>query len=213
MKSHISSFSWTGALLNSIYSWLSFISLVVRTLAMAITAANLHEESKKPREMLRSVSRDSWSEEVRWLSVRVCETTQALALPNNQGQNIQQRTLVRCCCAHGAEFVFDYEEIHALGDGENNHIWDIPDSASADYRDKGNQPEFLQHLNEEGEVAFLRKNIFLWILSHERAACIKINWEALKIPNGGVIIGKSSSCGFLVWKLSRIRLLSSHCLV
>lgn len=70
MKSRIYIFSWTGTLLNSIYSWFSFLALVVRTLSMAITAANLHEESQKPCKMLRAVSRDSWSEEVRLLSVR-----------------------------------------------------------------------------------------------------------------------------------------------
>lgn len=173
MKSHIFSFSWSGALLDSIYSWLSFVSLVVRTLTMAITAADLHEESKKPRKMLRSVSRGSWSEEVRWLSVPVGETFQTLPLPTNQGQNIQRRTHVRCYCSHRAEFVFDYEEIHALGGGENNHIWDIPGSAWADNRDKGNQHKLLQHLNGMGEEAFPRKHIFRWILSHERATCIK----------------------------------------
>lgn len=170
MKSHNSFFSWSGALLNSIYSWLSFISLVVRTLTMAITAANLHEESKKPRKMLRSVSRESWSEEVRRLSVRVGETIQALPFSTIQGQNIQQRTLVQCYCAHGAEFVCYYEEIHAHGGGENNHIWNFPDSASADEGDKGNQGELLQRLNRIFKVDC--KNTFMvdfWVTSVPRA--------------------------------------------
>lgn len=60
-------FSLKGSLLDSIYFWFSFLSLVVRTFAMALTAADLHRETKKPLKALVALSRSDWNyEEVSW---------------------------------------------------------------------------------------------------------------------------------------------------
>lgn len=57
-------YSWKGTLLDAIYFWFSFISLVARTFAMTITAANLHLETKRPLKAFKSLGK--WCDEVRF---------------------------------------------------------------------------------------------------------------------------------------------------
>lgn len=64
-RRNFSIFSATGTLLDAVYFWFSFTSLVARTFVMALTASDLHLETKKPLKVFASVSRASWCEEVK----------------------------------------------------------------------------------------------------------------------------------------------------
>lgn len=48
------------SLVHAVYFWFSLIFLITRTLAVSLYSAEIHEESKKPIEILRSVPHGSW---------------------------------------------------------------------------------------------------------------------------------------------------------
>lgn len=46
------------------YFWFSLIYLIIRTLAVSLYSAEIHDESKRPVEVLRAIPRESWCLEV-----------------------------------------------------------------------------------------------------------------------------------------------------
>lgn len=50
--------------LSTFFYWFSLLMLVMRTGCMAVSAANVHDEMKKPIEVLRRVPCDRWDAEV-----------------------------------------------------------------------------------------------------------------------------------------------------
>lgn len=67
-----------ASLPHGVYFWFSLIFLVSRTLAVSLYSSEIHNESKKPIEVLRAVPTDSWSIEVRRFSEHVVNETIAL---------------------------------------------------------------------------------------------------------------------------------------
>lgn len=49
---------------GAIYFWYSMIFLIGRTFSVAIAAAQIHEESKKPLLVIRGLSTECWNTEV-----------------------------------------------------------------------------------------------------------------------------------------------------
>lgn len=46
--------------MHAIYFWFSLIFLIGRTLAVSLYASSIHDESKRPIYVLRSVPNESW---------------------------------------------------------------------------------------------------------------------------------------------------------
>lgn len=63
---------------HAVYFWFSLTFLISRTLAVSLYSAEIHNESKKPIEILRAVPTNSWSVEVRRFSEHVVNDTIAL---------------------------------------------------------------------------------------------------------------------------------------
>lgn len=64
---------------HAVYFWFSLIFLIIRTLAVSLYSAGIHDESKKPINVLRSVPHDSWCVEVQRFSEEVVNGTVALS--------------------------------------------------------------------------------------------------------------------------------------
>lgn len=64
---------------HAIYFWFSLFFLISRTLALSLYAASIHDESKKPIEVLRAVPHYSWYTEVRRFGEEVVNNTVALS--------------------------------------------------------------------------------------------------------------------------------------
>lgn len=63
---------------HAIYFWFSLSFLISRTLALSLFSSEIHDESKKPIDILRAVPTNSWSTEVRRFSEHVVNDTIAL---------------------------------------------------------------------------------------------------------------------------------------
>lgn len=63
---------------HAMYFWFSLFFLLFRTMALSLYAAAIHDESKKPIEVLRAVPHYSWCMEVRRFSEEVVNNTVAL---------------------------------------------------------------------------------------------------------------------------------------
>lgn len=64
---------------HAMYFWFSLFFLIFRTLALSLFAASIHDESKKPIEVLRAVPHYSWCLEVRRFCEEVVNSTVALS--------------------------------------------------------------------------------------------------------------------------------------
>lgn len=64
---------------HAVYFWFSLIFLITRTLAVSLYSAGIHDESKKPINVLRSVPYDSWCVEVQRFTEEVVNGTVALS--------------------------------------------------------------------------------------------------------------------------------------
>lgn len=64
---------------HAVYFWFSLIFLISRTLALSLYSAEIHDESKKPIEVLRAVPTQSWCIEVRRFCEQVDNDTIALS--------------------------------------------------------------------------------------------------------------------------------------
>lgn len=67
------------SLAHAVYFWFSLFFLIARTLALSLYAASIHDESKKPIEVLRAVPHDSWYTEVKRFGEEVINNTVALS--------------------------------------------------------------------------------------------------------------------------------------
>lgn len=63
----------------AVYFWFSLVFLISRTLAVSLYSAEIHDESKKPIEVLRAVPTQSYCTEVRRFSEQVVNDTIALS--------------------------------------------------------------------------------------------------------------------------------------
>ncbi|KAG5679767.1 hypothetical protein PVAND_009307 [Polypedilum vanderplanki] len=63
---------------HTFYFWISLIYLIGRTLAVSLYSASINDESKKPLEVFRSVSREDWCIEVKRFDEEVANDTVAL---------------------------------------------------------------------------------------------------------------------------------------
>lgn len=52
--------------IHAIYFWICLIHMIVRTLAIALYASDIHDETKKPVLVFRSIPRESWCHEVKF---------------------------------------------------------------------------------------------------------------------------------------------------
>lgn len=57
-------FSAIKSYAHAAYFWFSLIYLIVRTLAVSLYSAEIHDESKRPIEVFRAIPRESWCLEV-----------------------------------------------------------------------------------------------------------------------------------------------------
>lgn len=48
-----------------VYFWYSLVFLILRTFAVSLFAARIHDESKKPIEILRAIPSSSWNAEAK----------------------------------------------------------------------------------------------------------------------------------------------------
>ena len=65
--------------MNKVYFWFSLIFLITRTLAVSLYASYIHDESKKPINILRAIPRHSWCKEAYRFSEEVVNDTVALS--------------------------------------------------------------------------------------------------------------------------------------
>lgn len=63
---------------HAFYFWTSLIYLIGRTLAVTLYSASINDESKKPLEVFRAVSRQDWCIEVKRFNEEVANDTVAL---------------------------------------------------------------------------------------------------------------------------------------
>ena len=63
---------------HAIYFWFSLLFLIARTLAVSLYSSRIHDESKKPANVLRAVPNNSWCIEVRRFVEQVVNDTVAL---------------------------------------------------------------------------------------------------------------------------------------
>lgn len=66
-------------MVHAIYFWFSLIFLLLRTLAFLLFAAVIHDESKKPIDILRAAPRHDWHTEVERFIEEVVHGTVALS--------------------------------------------------------------------------------------------------------------------------------------
>lgn len=64
---------------HAVYFWFSLIFLISRTLAVSLYSAQIHDESKKPINVLRAVPTHSWCTEVHRFIEQVDNDTIALS--------------------------------------------------------------------------------------------------------------------------------------
>lgn len=64
---------------HAVYFWFSLIFLIIRTLAVSLYSAEIHDESKRPINVLRAVPHDSWYTEVQRFAEEVVNGTIALS--------------------------------------------------------------------------------------------------------------------------------------
>lgn len=57
-------FSTHNSVVGGIYFWYSMMFLIGRTFSVAFSAAQIHEESKKPLCLIRGVPTEFWNTEV-----------------------------------------------------------------------------------------------------------------------------------------------------
>lgn len=74
-----SCFSEKHSFAHSFYFWVSLVYLIGRTLAVSLYSASINDESKKPLEVFRSVSRQDWCPEVKRFNEEVANDTIALS--------------------------------------------------------------------------------------------------------------------------------------
>lgn len=67
--SYKSIFSKKETLIETVYFWFSLICLIIRTLVISLYTAEVNDESKKPLEVFRSITREGWCLEAK----RFCE--------------------------------------------------------------------------------------------------------------------------------------------
>lgn len=72
-------FSEKPTFAHAFYFWLSLIYLIGRTLAVSLYSASINDESKKPLEVFRAVSRHDWCVEVKRFNEEVANDTIALS--------------------------------------------------------------------------------------------------------------------------------------
>uniref|UniRef100_A0A182LWX8 Gustatory receptor n=1 Tax=Anopheles culicifacies TaxID=139723 RepID=A0A182LWX8_9DIPT len=65
-------------LVHTVYFWFNLIILIGRTLAVAMFAAEVNDESKRPIEVLRTIPRDGWCLETKRFAEEVTTDTVAL---------------------------------------------------------------------------------------------------------------------------------------
>lgn len=64
---------------HAFYFWFSMIYLIVRTLAVSLYSASVNDESRRPLDVFRSVSRRDWCVEVKRFNEEVANDTIALS--------------------------------------------------------------------------------------------------------------------------------------
>ena len=64
---------------HTFYFWVSLIYLIGRTLAVSLYSASINDESKKPLEIFRAVSRQDWCVDVKRFNEEVANDTIALS--------------------------------------------------------------------------------------------------------------------------------------
>lgn len=65
-------------LVHTVYFWFNLIILIGRTLAVAMFAAEVNDESKRPIEVLRTIPREGWCLEAKRFAEEVTTDTVAL---------------------------------------------------------------------------------------------------------------------------------------
>lgn len=65
--------------MNSVYYWYSLIFLIARTSAVFFIASSIHDESKKPLKILRTIPNDGWFGETQRFSKQVQDDCIALS--------------------------------------------------------------------------------------------------------------------------------------
>lgn len=89
-------FSRKPTFAHAFYFWFSLIYLIGRTLAVSLYSASINDESKKPLEVFRAVSRHDWCVEVKRFNEEVANDT--IALSGMKFFNLT-RSLVLSCAA------------------------------------------------------------------------------------------------------------------
>lgn len=64
---------------HTFYFWISLAYMIGRTLAVSLYSAEINDESKKPLDVFRAVSRDDWGTEVKRFNEEVANDTIALS--------------------------------------------------------------------------------------------------------------------------------------
>lgn len=64
---------------HAFYFWVSLLYLIGRTLAVSLYSASINDESKRPLEVFRAVSRQDWCVEVKRFNEEVANDTIALS--------------------------------------------------------------------------------------------------------------------------------------
>lgn len=64
---------------HSFYFWVSLTYMIGRTLAVSLYSAEINDQSKKPLDVFRTVSREDWGIEVKRFNEEVTNDTIALS--------------------------------------------------------------------------------------------------------------------------------------
>lgn len=64
---------------HTFYFWLSFIYLLIRTLAVTMYSSEIYDESKEPYKVIRVVPREAWCLEIKRFSNEVTRDIVALS--------------------------------------------------------------------------------------------------------------------------------------
>lgn len=120
------------SIVHAVYFWFSFILLIIRTIALSLFAADIHDQSKKPIQVFRKVPTNSWCLEVQRFSDEVINNT--IALSGMRFFYLTRRLILsvntKMNLFNPKKRFFDFSNIFSLGGRSNNNICISFDSIS-----------------------------------------------------------------------------------
>lgn len=133
---------------HAIYFWFSLFFLIARTLALSLYAASIHDESKKPIDVLRAVPHYSWCTEVRRFGEEVVNNT--VALSGMRFFFLTRKLILSVSCLNDSIVIgiCDFFHFFKLGCRHNRYIW----------------AGLFMNIETKQEIEIIFKKIFLQVL-------------------------------------------------